>query len=293
MGRITINLREETVTGSEAVAGKNTTLRKLRPIWLNLALMAASLILLAILIFALFFPDGTLGQVARGGGKALPLLLFTLLVAAVIFYAFGGINIVKTIKHRGKASYRREETEGRLQIYHTTPTRISLVTLLFPLVTGASCYLLISFLALGQEAGSNWASLYSLVGFTILLIAIVVTLCCILPGARYRKPAVIAITPHAVETEDMRLSFEDISGFDMICITGIEETSEPIRGREEGIADAVVSDHGLTGRMAARNFMIRAHREDRMDALPLAGGLTEDCARRLLDDIVQVTGKTD
>ena len=155
-------------------------------------------------------------------------------------------------------------------MYRVRPARASLLSVLIPLPL---CLLL-----------STWGVFAAWLFFAALILYFVVAGIFVLPGARYRKPATITISPKGIHSEEVTLPIERIAELE-VGYCGVKVSQDPLLAGPEGVSTSGMVGRGLGHRQAARSFTLMLRGDGESHATIIAGGLTEECAYNLARDI--------
>src|SRR5690606_13858362 len=120
---------------------------------------------------------------------------------------------------------------------------------------------------------------YAAVALYFIVIGITV-----LPGARDRKPATIAVSPQGIESGDIRLPLNRISDLD-VTNNGVKVSREPLMPGRAGVPTSSMVGRGLGNRQAARSYALTLRGDGDSHATVIAGGLTQACAENLHRDM--------
>jgi hypothetical protein len=193
---------------------------------------------------------------------------FILAAAAfvVISLPFGGLNLLRTWFNGARADFTRRDDPARGgYVYDVHPARASWLPLLALLPFGAL-----------------FAVLWKV--FPAVLICLVVAGLYVLPGARYRKRATIAVSPQGIESGNFNLPLDRIADLD-VGNNGVKVSQDVLVAGRGGIPTAELVKRGLTSRQAERSYTLGLRGDGQSRAAIIAGGLTYDCAVNLQRDI--------
>jgi len=233
-------------------------------IWGGIAFVALNILPLVFSIAGNLFGPGS---ALRDWGSLLILILlpFLPLLGFLLYLPFDGINLLRTATNSATAAFtRRDDPAGDGYLYDVRPARMSWLTVLVPLPL---------FIVLGVlTAGIGML-------FWPALVAIFV-----LPGARYRKPVTIAVSPRGIESGDVNLPLDRIVDLE-VGNNGVKVSEEPLMPGPGGVSTSGMVGRGLGRRQAARSYTLAVRGDGQSHAAVIAGGLTYDCAVNLHSDI--------
>lgn len=245
-------------TRLESRAGK-------RPVWLRL-LIFAGIALVAVNVLAMLFLSAGSIKIGFLGHFAIALG-----IAALIARPRGGLNLLRTWSNAPTADFTRRDDPARGgYVYDVRPARASRTAILLPLPLAAFLAMWVVF--------STWI-FYAAVALYFIVIGIT-----ILPGARDRKPATIAVSPQGIESGDLRLPLNRIADLD-VTNNGVKVSREPLMPGRGGVPTSSMVGRGLGNRQAARSFALTLRGDGDSHAAVIAGGLTQACAENLHRDI--------
>lgn len=245
-------------TPLESRAGK-------RPVWLRL-LIFAGIAFVAVNVLAMLVLStgsimiGFLGHFAIALG-----------IAALVARPRGGLNLLRTWSNPPTADFTRRDDPTRSgYIYDVRPARASRMAILLPLPLAA-------FLAL-------WGVFSVWIFYAAMALYFIVIGTIVLPGARDRKPATIAVSPRGIEAGDVQMPLDRIVDLD-VHNSGVKVSREPLMPGRNGVSTSGMVGRGLGHRQAARSFALTLRGDGDSHATVIAGGLTEACAENLHRDI--------
>ncbi len=236
-----------------------------RPLWLRLLIFAVIAVVAVNLLAILFLSAGSI----KIGG--LGHFVIAMVVAAVVSRPYGGLNLLRTWSNPPTADFTRRDDPARNgYVYDVRPARASRTAILLPLPLAA-------FLAM-WGVFSVWI-FYAAIALYFIVIGTIV-----LPGARDRKPATIALSPQGIESGDVRLPLDRIADLE-VTNNGVKVSSEPLMPGPSGVPTSSMVGRGLGNRQAGRSFAVTLRGDGESHAAVIAGGLTQPCAENLYRDI--------
>lgn len=192
-------------------------------------------------------------------------------IAALIARPRGGFNLLRTWSNPPTADFtRRDDPTRGGYVYDVRPARASRMAMLIPLPLAA-------FLAM-------WGVFSILLFYAAVALYFIVIGITVLPGARERKPATIAVSPQGIESDDLRLPLDRIADLD-VTNNGVKVSREPLMPGPGGMSTSGMVGRGLGNRQAARSFALTVRGDGDSHATVIAGGLTQDCAKNLHRDM--------
>lgn len=239
-------------------------------IWGGIALLALNVFPLVFLFLGNLFGPGS---ALRGLGSLLLIILLPLLplLGFLLYLPFGGLNLLRTARNKATAEFERRDDPARGgYLYDVRPARISWLTVLVPL----PLFILLGILTAG-------------IGmlFWPAFVAIFV-----LPGARYRKPVTISVSPQGIQSDEVSLPLDRVADLN-VAYKGVEVSEEPLMPGPNGVSTSAMVGRGLGKRQAARSFTLTLRGDGESQSKVVAGGLTEECAINLQRDIQRALGK--
>jgi len=179
---------------------------------------------------------------------------------------FGGLNVLRTWFNGARADFKRRDDPARGgYVYDVRPARASWLPLLALLPLGAL-----------------FAVLWKV--FPAVLICLVVAGLYVLPGARHRKRATIAVSPQGIESGNVNLPLDRIADLE-VGNNGVKVSQDVLVAGRGGIPTPELVKRGLTNRQAERSYTLAVRGDGQSRAAIIAGGLTYDCAVNLQSDI--------
>lgn len=199
----------------------------------------------------------------------------TTLIAVGLFIAvslpFGGLNLLRTWFNGARADFTRRDDPARGgYVYAVRPARASWLAVLVPLP-------LCAFLAL-------WGAFAGWIFYAAMILYFVVAAIFVLPGARFRKPATIAVSAQGIHSGDVSMPLDRLADLS-VGYNGVNVSEDPLMPGRNGVSTSAMIGRGLGNRQAARSFTLMLRGDGDSRAAVIAGGLTYDCAETLQRDI--------
>lgn len=239
-----------------------------RPLWQRILVWVAIAFVAINLLPALFLLPSALID---------PALIVPLAIiggAVALFTSRGGLALLRTGWNKPTANFtRRDDPSTGGYIYDVQPARASWLSILLPLP-------LFVFLA-AFGVFSAWI-FYAVVIFYLAFAGIIV-----LPGAQYRKPVSISVSPHGIHSDGVAVPLDQIAELE-VGNNGVRVSTDPLVAGPNGVSTSGMTGRGLGRRQVARSFTLLLRSYGESEATVLAGGLTRPCIDTLAHDIAQV-----
>src|SRR3990167_5343443 len=266
---------EEAPMDSQNTATRPSLLSRQRPIWQRILIWGGIALLALNILPLMFLFVGNLfgpGSALRGWGGLMMIVLlpFLPLLGFLLYLPFGGLNLLRTAGNKATAEFKRRGDPARGgYLYDVRPARMSWLTALVPL----PLFILLGILTGGIE-----------MLFWPALVAIFV-----LPGAQYRKPVTISVSPQGIQSDDVSLPMDRVADLN-VAYKGVKVSEEPLMPGPNGVSTSGMVGRGRGNRRAARSFTLTLRGDGESQATVIAGGLTEECAINLQRDIQRALG---
>lgn len=246
-------------------------LSRQRPLWQKILVWGALIVLVVNVLPILFLMTG---NVFDNVFVQLLLLIAAPLAASL---PFGGLNLLRTAANKATADFtRRDDPSTGGYVYEVRPARASWLSVLIPLP-------LFAFLAL-------WGAFAAWIFYTVVILYFLFAAIFVLPGARYRRPVSISVSPQGLQSDDVNLPIDRIAELE-VGYVGLKLSADPLMPGIDGVSTSAMIGRGLGRRQAARSFALLVRGDGDSQTSVLAGGLTEGCAKNLGSDMTQAVAR--
>lgn len=254
-------------------------LAKKRPLWQRLLIWLG-------IAFLLFNTLGVALFLLSPSGDFIGTLVRLALVGAVVavpLQKWHGRNVLRTWRNPATASFTRHKDPATgSYLFDIQPARAARMPAL-PLFA-AGVFLLLYALLVGTRSTGGFIGLY-----VVALVFIGVGYSFVLPGARYRKPAKVSVSPRGFQSGDINIPLDAIGEL-RVAFDGLVVDPDPLMPGPNGVPIASIAGRHMGRRQAKRGFTVVIRAEGESNVSVLAGGLTEDCATALVADIEKSIG---